>query len=79
MGADDLLRQDSFHPNQEAEHQSLGSEADLNKSAWEQDQGLEAGADQDLRRSEEAAALSELLLANGLQQGNVDALLQPIR
>ena len=76
MGADDLLRQNSFHPNQEGEHQTLGSEADLNEQAWQRDQGLEAGAGQDLRRSEEAAALSELLLANGLEQGNVDALLQ---
>ena len=76
MGADDLLSQNSFHPNQEDEHQNLGSEADQNEQAWQRDQGLEAGADQDLRRSEEAAALSELLLANGVQQGNVDALLQ---
>ena len=76
MGADDLLSQNSFHPNQEDEHQNLGSEADLNEQAWQRDQGLEAGAGQDLRRSEEAAALSELLLANGVQHGNVDALLQ---
>ena len=76
MGADDLLRQNSFHPNHEDENQALGSEADQNEQPWQRDQGLEAGADQDLRRSEEAAALSELLLANGVQQGNVDALLQ---
>ena len=75
MGAEDLLSQNSFHPNQEDEHQNLVSEADLNEQAWQQDQGLEAGAGQDLRRSEETAALNELLLANGVEKGNIDALL----
>ena len=75
MGAEDLLSQNSIHPNQKDEHQNLVSEADLNEQAWQQDQGLEAGAGQDLRRSEETAALNELLLANGVEKGNIDALL----
>ena len=76
MGADDLLRKSSNHFAEEGDHQRFGGELERHEGGWHQGQEQEPGADQDLRRSEQAAALNELLLESGLHQGSVDALLQ---
>ena len=76
MEADDLLRKSSRAIGQEDDQHGLGGEWEPNHSAWDHGYEQEPGADQDLRRSEQTAAINELLLESGLEKQNIDALLQ---
>ena len=75
MGADDLLKQDYLQAGAGQEAPGFGAESEFEEDGWYRAQDEKKGADQDLHRSSQAAALSELLLESGLQKKSVDALL----
>ena len=68
MGADDLLKQDYLQAGAGQEAPGFGAESEFEEDGWYRAQVEEKGADQDLHRSSQAAALSELLLESGLQK-----------